>query len=161
MANFRIGDTTRTHGLSKTPEYKIWEAMKRRCDNSKDSGFARYGGRGIGYCEAWKRFEAFIADMGKRPSKTATLERVDNEADYGPNNCEWATRTQQANNRRSNHRLFHDGECLTLAQWSRRTGFPQRLLSRRIQRGWEAGRALTQPIRETQRRLIAKGLMPK
>lgn len=95
---------SRTHGLAGTPEYQIWNAMKGRCENPNDAGYRYYGGRGISVHPRWKFFENFIKDMGPRPDGL-TLERVNNYEGYGPDNCKWATREEQANNKRSSVKL--------------------------------------------------------
>ena len=89
------------HGREGTAEYGIWNAMKMRCTNPRTKSYRNYGGRGISVCDRWmKSFDAFFADMGPRPSKHLTLERVDNEGNYEPSNCIWATRVQQRHNQR-------------------------------------------------------------
>lgn len=88
-----------THGLSKRPEYGVWEAMIQRCTNANDKKWADYGGRGITVCDAWREFPAFWRDMGPRP-EGLTLERIDVDGNYEPSNCRWATYSDQNRNRR-------------------------------------------------------------
>lgn len=77
------------HGMSRTPEYRVWVGMKARCYHPKTKGYSRYGGRGIKVCDRWFRFKHFIEDMGPRPSKDHDLARKDPNGHYEPNNCEW------------------------------------------------------------------------
>ncbi|MFN3474075.1 MAG: hypothetical protein ACK4ZW_08525 [Blastomonas sp.] len=97
----QIGAKNSTHGMSKTPEYSAWVGMKARCGNPKNSRFADYGGRGIRVCVRWDAsFEAFLADMGPRPSPKHSLDRINVDGDYEISNCRWASPTQQIKNRR-------------------------------------------------------------
>jgi len=89
----------KTHGLSNSKEYRIWWAMIQRCRNPKHARFHRYGGRGITVCARWKRFELFYSDMGKRPSRSLSIDRMNNSLGYYPSNCRWATRSQQQKNK--------------------------------------------------------------
>ncbi len=104
---FRINQIT-THGLSKTPEYKVWSSMVERCHNPNDKKFKHYGGRGISVCDLWRAsFAAFIADMGRRPKGRLTIERLNNDGNYEPDNCEWASFQKNNLNRRYLGRRSH------------------------------------------------------
>jgi len=113
------------------------------------TGFANYGGRGITVCERWRSFWNFLADMGERPPGTC-LERINNDGNYEPENCRWATMAEQLLNRRNNHRLTVGNETLTITEWSRRSGLQWKTIAERIRRGWNAERAVQTPGRGSQ-----------
>jgi hypothetical protein len=132
-----------THDMSETPTYSSWSEIKKRCFNSSHNSYNDYGGRGISVCNRWRSsFANFYADMGIRPTGKS-IDRIDNEGNYTPENCQWATPRQQCNNKRNNKYFTFNGETLTLPQWSRRTGIKHLTLYGRIKRGWSIDKALT------------------
>lgn len=131
----------------KSAEWKVWSSMRQRCQDKRNPVYHRYGGRGITVCDRWqKSFAAFLADMGTRPTPKHTIERKNNNDGYNPDNCEWATRTAQANNRRSNHLFTLNGVTLSAAEWGRKTGIGAGTILARSYRGWADTRTLTTPI---------------
>lgn len=132
------------HGLTDTPEYRLWTDIQTRCHNQNSTAFKNYGGRGIVVCERWRSsFENFLADMGKRPPGL-TIERDDVNGNYEPGNCRWATRAEQANNKRNNVNLTIGGVTKTVAEWAAESGLSYDAIWQRHRSG------------KTQDQLIAK-----
>lgn len=133
-----------THGRSKTPLYAIWRTMRARCENVGNRQYPDYGGRGITVCERWLIFENFRTDMGE-PPPGMTIDRKDNNGNYEPNNCRWATQQEQARNKRNNRLITFQDETLTAQAWSERSGRSVSTILRRIKAGWTVEAALTRP----------------
>lgn len=138
------------------PLYSVWQGMKRRCQNPRDAKFSNYGGRGIRVCERWSvSFSAFAEDMGPRPSPNHSIDRIDNDGNYEPGNCRWATREEQQNNRGNCRFLTFAGVQATVAEWSRMTGLSEGAIARRLRDGMSVESALTEPLTPRGRRAIA------
>lgn len=126
-------------------EYQSWACMKSRCAVGEHGSMPHYGARGITVCAEWNRFERFLADMGPRPDGH-TLDRIDPNGNYDPSNCRWASIKTQANNKRSNTFIEHDGLRLTISQWAERYGLAYNTLIARINRlKWPIEKALLTP----------------
>lgn len=139
ILNFKHGES-----LPETPEFRAWSAMIQRCTNPATPGFKNWGGRGIDICVRWRNsYSVFLADMGRRPSPVHTLERRNNAAGYDPENCYWATMTEQQRNKRSNHLLTFNNITQCISAWADQLNMPYHRLHSRIKRGWSAERALT------------------
>lgn len=135
-----------SQGGATSREYNSWTEMKGRCHNPRNRKFKNYGARGIVVCERWRSdFTAFLMDMGRCPDGLQ-LDRINNDGNYEPGNCRWATREQQARNKRLTIRVEHDGERLTIMEWSQRIGVSVWALRDRLgRRGWPVAKALTTP----------------
>jgi hypothetical protein len=138
------------HGMARTGLYRLFYSMIARCERPTATSYERYGGRGIKVCPRWRHnFLAFVEDMGPRPSLEHTLDRIDPDGNYEPSNCRWAPwKTQQRNRGGFNRRLEVNGETLTLAEWSERTGIGYTTIRERLRRGWSASRAVTESTRQ-------------
>jgi len=150
----RIREATSTHGRSRSTEFKIWSSMLARCGNPKNSAYPRYGGRGIVVCERWRKFENFLADMGQRPSGMSLDRYPNNDGNYEPGNCRWATCTEQSLNTRSNRLVTFNGRTQSVTEWEREYGFQRGTLHQRLFRyGWTMDRAVeeTNKIRHAHR----------
>jgi hypothetical protein len=113
------------HGGRRDPEYRIWKHMKSRCGNPHDLCYHQYGARDIFVCDEWLHdYARFIADMGHRPSPEHSIERINNNGPYASWNCKWATRKEQANNKRNNVFATVGGRRLTIPQWAETIGVP-------------------------------------
>lgn len=144
------------HGRSGTPEWISWQQMTSRCRKPNNRLYKDYGGRGITVCERWNSFKNFLADMGLRPSLKHSIDRIDNNKGYSPENCRWATAREQSQNRRSSYMITFKGKTMNLSQWAAAIGFPYHTLSNRIRNlGWSAEDALTTP-RRARRELTGK-----
>lgn len=139
----------KTHGGSSEHLYGVWAAMKRRCEYPKDKRYKDYGGRGIKVCERWRNdYAAFKEDAIKagyidgQGYGKCTIDRIDVNGDYCPENCRWVDMGTQNNNRRNNNLVTYNGETKTVAQWARETGINAGTLYSRIERGWTPARAL-------------------
>ena len=143
-----------THGLSGTPEYQSWIDMKHRCFNPNNKQYSNYGGRGIGVCDRWLNLENFLADMGSRPTAKHSLDRINNNGNYSPENCRWSTKKEQQNNQRSNHLITIACVTLTIAQWTKEMGFGRNVIWDRLELGWSDYDAVMTPV---QFRLITIG----
>lgn len=121
-----------THGMSGTAEFRIWCHMIGRCQTKSDHKYCYYGARGIKVCERWQEFTAFFEDMGLRPTTAHSLDRIDNDGDYEPSNCRWATPIQQAQNKSNNVRVTVDGMVMPTAAAERMLGCGKGSISQRV-----------------------------
>jgi len=137
----------KTHGMSKAPEHIAWINMKQRCFNPNHKQYSDWGGRGITVYDRWLDFENFLADMGSRPSPKHSLDRINNDADYSAENCRWATKADQQNNRRNNKPLITIGnETYTIAQWGIEMGYGEMVIQGRLKMGWSEYKAVMTPV---------------
>jgi hypothetical protein len=137
------------HGMHNHPLYSTWTGMKARCNNFNHNEYHNYGGRGITVCDRWQdSFKSFYDDMGDRP-QGKTLDRIDNDGPYSPENCRWATAAQQHKNSRKAHLISFNGETRTLDEWASKVGMSATTLSGRINTyKWSVERALVEPVKK-------------
>lgn len=177
--NRRSSDRCATHGHTKrgvvSPDYRCYCSMMSRCNTRTATGFALYGGRGIYVCARWREsFESFLADMGHRPSKSHSIDRIDNDGSYtcgkceectakgAPANCRWADKATQARNRSNTHFVTIGGETLCLTDWVKRLSVPLGRYRKRVRMGWDDVTALTKPIIPySERRLFGRAVAPQ
>jgi len=141
------------HGCNKrggrTSEYRSWCSMRNRCNNTTNDGYPDYGGRGIIVCDRWiNSFENFLEDMGEKPTPKHSIDRIDNNGNYEPSNCRWATRKEQMNNKRSNVLILYNEELLNIAQWSERFNLSRDVIEYRLKANWKTGKIFTKEIRK-------------
>lgn len=129
-----------SRGFTRHPLCSVWTGMMHRCYSPNHSSFRYYGGRGITVCERWHKLENFLADMGDRPAGTS-IDRIDVNGNYCPENCRWATSLEQARNRRKNYRLEVGGVEMTLYEAAATLGLTHGTLWSRLQRGWTPSEA--------------------
>lgn len=135
----RIGKASTTHGMTKNRTYKLWQAMKMRCNRINQD----YSCRGITYCDRWESFENFYLDMGEVPDGMS-LDRIDPNGNYEPSNCRWADQETQANNKRSSVFIEWNGKKQTITQWAKELGMKPDKLRARKRYGWSLERMMTE-----------------
>ena len=148
----------KTHGNTtqgaRTPEYCAWVNMKNRVKDAVSPNHKNYAGRGIGVCERWDIFENFLADVGQRPTSKHTVERVNNDLGYSPENCKWGTRTEQSRNRRNRHILTYKGETKCVGEWADLTKLPLQTIYSRLRFGYTPEEALETPRHAGRKRAL-------
>jgi len=136
-----------THGMRGHPLYTTWALMKSRCNKKNNADYGNYGERGVSVCREWKDFSVFVKDVGERPNGTS-LDRIDNDGNYCPENVRWATQKQQCRNSRSNRMLTFNGETMCVAEWAEKLGVSSGLIYDRLNKlGWSTKRALQEERR--------------
>lgn len=137
------------HGYSINKFYQIWKTMQNRCYNEKDSHYKRYGARGITVCEEWKNDVSKFVEWAERTCPKEgkySVDRIDNNGQYSPENCRWATDKQQCRNTRRNRNLEYNGETKCIQEWSEIVGISAGTIRVRLDLGWPIERALTEPV---------------
>ena len=140
------GYASKTHGKRHSREYAIWRGLHTRCYNVSDPGYRNYGALGIKVCDRWHKFENFYADMGDRPTPGHSIDRIDVDGSYSPENCRWATNAEQQRNKRNTVWVEWNGERLCVRDWEDRLGFPKEVVYSRLKNGWPVERAMTEPL---------------
>lgn len=131
--------------------YRVWHKMIERCYYKDDPQYKNYGARGIAVCAKWRNsFDAFLLDMGPRPSQQHTIDRINNNGPYSPSNCRWATRTEQVLNSRTTRVLEFAGKRMSLLRWAHAIGISNTALKARLKK-WPVPVALTMPRHQGQR----------
>jgi len=141
-------ETKTTHGCSDTRLYRVWKGMKYRCYNENFPSYSRYGGRGIGICKEWKNtfavFKKWAEKTGYR--EPLTIERINNDKGYSPENCKWIPKKDQSLNRNSRRELEYNGVKKSVKEWAEEYGMKYDTLWMRLKRGWEIGKSISYPV---------------
>lgn len=146
----KTSERSLTHGHKRngvrSPTYAVWSSIMTRCTNPKTANWNDYGGRGITVCERWRNsFEAFLEDVGERPSKDHSIDRKDVNGNYEPGNVRWATRAEQCRNKRTNRKITIGGETHCLSEWEEIKGLPKKRITSRLFLGWSEYEAVMTP----------------
>lgn len=147
--NTKHGESVRGR---RTAEYIVWKSMNQRCYDPGNKKYSNYGGRGITVCDRWRSdYAAFLADMGRMPSRKHSIDRKNNDGNYEPDNCRWATKTEQGRNQRTNRLLTINGETRCVRDWEEVAGFPKGMIQTRLHLGWQVERLLQTPRKSPRR----------
>lgn len=152
----RVSQTHETHGLSKHPLYKCWVSMWERCTDPENQSYGNYGGRGIKVCDRWADIRNFIADMGPKP-KGGSIDRINNNAGYSPDNCRWADRQTQSRNRRTSRIIDVGGREMCVSEAGEKYGVGLSNLCRRLNSGMSVLDAVTKPQQKRYRHVTING----
>lgn len=128
-------------------EYNSWESMWKRVTDKKRHNWAAYGARGITVCKAWEDFATFFRDMGTKPTKQHTIERKNNDGNYEPSNCRWATRAEQYRNMQRSVFVVYEGEQMLLTDLTAKLGLSRSVVYGRLNNGWTIEESITTPVR--------------
>lgn len=155
----KTGQLRRTHGKSQTRLHGIWLGMKARCTNPNVDYYSCYGGRGIKVCKEWEQdFEAFYSwALTHGYSDDLTIDRINNDMDYSPDNCKWSNQKEQANNRRNSRLVTFDGKTQSVQMWADEIGIDSKLIYYRLSRGWSIEDALSTVKLHHGQRLYGRG----
>ena len=145
----QTGKRNLKHGQSNSKLYNVWSSMKKRCNEKNHKSYYRYGGRGITYCSEWEDFNNFMGWALKNGYKeNLTLDRIDNDKGYYPENCRWATPKEQSRNRHTNKFLTYKGNTKTIAEWEEILGTKKGTIASRIRHGWSIEKAIETPVKK-------------
>lgn len=140
----------------RTTTYRTWISMRQRCNNPRDNGYKFYGRRGIRICKRWDSYENFLSDMGERPAGTS-LDRINNDGNYEPSNCRWATPLIQNLNSRNVVSLTLNNETHPVTEWARKLGVKADVLYKRLRSGWPVEKVLGLPVKPSKRLIAYQG----